>query len=179
MDEIELTKIPVLTDTNDDDLDRRSSLAIVPAAQWEDFEDDIVKLTKAHADCRDLNNVLDRLLRVGAMLLSFATTALVATRENTEADEVTAPTFAECVMSGGVSLLAGLNTMYDNSGQRQKHQHNVDRYRSLREKIGIARQNPRLSGHRTLYDKLRKRKIKIQTEGLSIFGHVRRRHNVL
>ena len=177
MNDLELTQIPV--DTGDGNVDRRSSLAFVPDAQWDDFEDDIVKLTKAHADCRDLNNVMDRLLRVGAMLLSFATTALVATRENTEEDEVTAPTFAECVMSGGVSLLAGLNTMYDNSGQRQKHQHNVDRYRSLREKIGIARQNPRISGHRTLYDKLRKRKIKIQTEGLSIFGHVRRRHNVL
>ena len=86
----------------------RTRVIFVPDAQWDDFEDDIVKLTKAHADCRDLNNVMDRLLRVGAMLLSFATTALVATRENTEEDEVTAPTFAECVMSGGVSLLAGL-----------------------------------------------------------------------
>ena len=106
MNDLELTQIPV--DTGDGNVDRRSSLAFVPDAQWDDFEDDIVKLTKAHADCRDLNNVMDRLLRVGAMLLSFATTALVATRENTEEDEVTAPTFAECVMSGGVSLLAGL-----------------------------------------------------------------------
>lgn len=174
MAQAKLTEIQVLAVD-----DVTSPRASVPTTQWQEFEDDIVKLTKAHMDCRDLNNILDRLLRVGAMLLSFATTALVATRENTEEGEVDTPTLAECVMSGGVSLLAGLNTMYDNSGQRQKHQHNADRYKSLREKIGIARQNPRLSGHRPIYDKLRKRKIKIQTEGLSIFGHIRKRHNVL
>jgi hypothetical protein len=148
--------------------------------QWQHFEKEIATLINAHTDCRELNNIMDRCLRVSAMACSFVTTTLITLRESSESEVNVSPAhkIAECVMSSVVTLFAGLINMYDNAGQRQKHQNHVDKFRSLREKIKLARQHPRRSSQRSLYEKLKKRKIKIQSTGLSLFGHIRARHRV-
>ena len=143
---------------------------------WREFEKKISTLILAHTACRETNNTMDRALCISAMACSFATTTLITLHESHISGDLVV--VAECVMSGVVTLFAGLINMYDNAGQRQKHQNHVDKYRSLHEKIRLARQHPRRSSQRSLYIKLKKRQIKIQSTGLSLFSHIRMRYQI-
>jgi hypothetical protein len=148
--------------------------------QWQVFENTISTLILAHTACRETNNIMDRALRISAMACSFATTTLITLNESNEGMSTISGerAVAECVMSGVVTLFASLINMYDNGGQRQRHQNHVDKYRSLHEKIQLARHHPRRSGQRSLYEKLKKRQIKIQSSGLSLFSHIRARYQI-
>jgi len=146
--------------------------------QWHEFEYKISTLILAHTACRETNNTMDRALCISAMACSFATTTLMTLYKSTESHTSDDLVVAECVMSGVVTLFASLINMYDNAGQRQRHQNHVDKYRSLHEKIRLARQHPRRSSQRSLYEKLKKRQIKIQSTGLSLFSHIRMRYEI-
>ena len=146
--------------------------------QWREFENRISTLILAHTACRETNNIMDRALCISAMACSFVTTTLITLHESTESHISDDIVVAECVMPGVVTLFAGLINMYDNAGQRQRHQNHVDKYWSLREKIRLARQHPRRSSQRSLYVKLKRRQIKIQSTGLSLFSHIRMRYQI-
>jgi hypothetical protein len=148
-------------------------------SDWEELYSKVETRVRAHSECRSLNSMLDRALRIMALVTTSGTASLMMLSESLGDDvKDRKMILAELVLSSTSAIVAGLINLYNNAGQVQRHQDHIDKYTELRMKIDIARRDHGTRSSRSLWNKYRERYGKIQLSGISIFDHVRRKYNV-
>lgn len=132
-------------------------------------------LEGAHKACRDINTRLECSLNIGILLCSAIVTCLESTIDSIKYNHEKIH-IVKIILSGCVTFLAGIQTMFQNAQKSEQH-HNVSRqYLNLIHKIDTCIRNN--VDDTSEYDYLHDEFSKIRTNSLSIFWFIRRSYGI-
>jgi len=160
-------------------MDVEMNINITPTSQKESplikLREETKALEGAHKACRDINTRVERSLNIGILLCSAIVTCLETTIDSIKYNHEKIH-IVKIALSGCVTFLAGVQTMFQNAQKSEQH-HNVSRqYLNLIHKIDTCIRNNVDDANE--YDTLHDEFSKIRTNSLSIFWFIRKSYGI-